>query len=493
MRNDKPGQPKPGAKPRPHGKSRGNTEGKSSGKPPRGSNRFQPRAAPGRDNPNRDSAAAGGKPAFSRPNRSKLPRPIEGAPREPMRIAKAMARAGLCSRRDAERWIEDGRVVVNNQVIKSPALDVGPRDRVKVDGVELPSAGAVKLWRYYKPKGTVTTHRDPEGRPTVFEKLPEDMPRVISIGRLDFNTEGLLLLTNDGDLARFIELPATGWLRRYRVRAMGSVTQEQLDGLKDGIEIEGVRYGPVEATLDSAKGSNVWLTIGLREGKNREVRKILGSLMLEVNRLIRISFGPFQLMDMEEGKIEQVKRRVLADQLGPELTKQFGLDMAPEDEGGKSVRNSGYRARPIAPKAEGERNGEREGGPKPRKRADKHDSKGERAAPRRFADRKPQIGADPRPGSANGGSANGGSANGGSVKGGSAKGGGGADPKPRDKSRGKPGNDGASANALAIRKALSGRDDGDEPRGKSSRPPGKPSTGKLSSGKPGRTRPMKPR
>ena len=462
MRNDKPGQHKPGAKPRHAGKPTGQAPRNSGGKPPRGTNRFDPRT-------NRDSIDPDGKPAFTRPNRAKLPRPIEGAPREPMRIAKAMARAGLCSRRDAERWIEDGRVVVNNEVIKSPALDVGPRDRIKVDGVELPTAGAVKLWRYYKPKGTVTTHRDPEGRPTVFEKMPEDMPRVISIGRLDFNTEGLLLLTNDGDLARFIELPATGWLRRYRVRAMGSVTQEQLDGLKDGIEIEGVRYGPVEATLDSVKGANVWLTIGLREGKNREVRKILGTLMLEVNRLIRISFGPFQLMDLEEGKIEQVKRRVLADQLGPELTKQFGLDVAPEDEGGKSVRNSGYRARPVVPKAEGERDGERDGGPKSRKRADKHDVKGERAAPRRYADRKPLIGTDARPGS--------------------AKGGRGAGAKPRDKTRDKPGTDGASANALAIRKALSGRDDGDEPRGKSARGPSKPIAGK-----PGRsTRPLKPR
>jgi 23S rRNA pseudouridine2605 synthase len=473
MRTDKPGNKSGPSKQRTRpgaagGRSESHKEGRGgasrgkpdyAGKPPRGSNRFEPR----------DNKAAGGKPAFTKPfskPRSKLPRPIEGAPREPMRIAKAMARAGLCSRRDAERWIEDGRVVVNNEVIKSPALDVGPRDRIKVDGVELPSAGAVKLWRYYKPKGTVTTHRDPEGRPTVFEKMPEDMPRVISIGRLDFNTEGLLLLTNDGDLARFIELPATGWLRRYRVRAMGSVTQVQLDALKDGIEIEGVRYGPVEATLDSVKGSNVWMTIGLREGKNREVRKILGSLMLDVNRLIRISFGPFQLMDLEEGKIEQVKRRVLADQLGPELTKQFGLDVAPEDEGGKSVRNSGYRARPEVPKAEGEPDDSR----KPRKRTDMkrqdgHDSKGERAAPRRFADRKPLIGADARPGS-------------------------GAGKRPRDKSRDKPGNDGASANALAIRKALSGRDDGDEPRGKSSRPAGKPSAGKSG----GRsTRPMKPR
>jgi 23S rRNA pseudouridine2605 synthase len=363
----------------------------------------------------------------------KMPRPkppVEGAPAEPMRIAKAMARAGLCSRRDAERWIEDGRVTVNNEKIASPALDVGPRDRIKVDGVELPMAGAVKLWRYYKPKGTVTTHRDPEGRPTVFEKLPEDLPRVISIGRLDFNTEGLLLLTNDGDLARFIELPATGWLRRYRVRANGSVTQVQLDALKEGIEIEGVRYGPVEATLDSVKGANVWVTIGLREGKNREVRKILSTLALEVNRLIRISFGPFQLMDLEEGKVEQVKRRVLADQLGPDLAKQFGLDVAPEDEGGKSAKNSGYRARPDVPKPEGER----AAGPKRKK----DDDRNARPAPRRFADRKPLIGsAAPKLGKAK---------------------------RPDRSGRRDDADEGVSAGALAIRKALSGGDG--PPRGR---------------------------
>jgi 23S rRNA pseudouridine2605 synthase len=458
MRNDKPRSSKQMAKPR--------DSGKPFGKAARDASRFKPRShSPGAKSAGARTDGAVEKPFVRRP---KLPRPIEGAPTAPMRIAKAMARAGLCSRRDAERWIEEGRVVVNNETIKSPALDVGPRDRIKVDGVELPTAGTVKLWRYYKPKGTVTTHRDPEGRPTVFEKMPEDLPRVISIGRLDFNTEGLLLLTNDGDLARFIELPATGWLRRYRVRAMGSVTQEQLDGLKDGIEIEGVRYGPIEATLDSVKGANVWMTIGLREGKNREVRKILGSLLLEVNRLIRISFGPFQLMDLEDGQVEQVKRRVLADQLGPDLAKQFGLDVAPEDEGGKSVRNSGYRARPIVPKAEGDDDRRT-----PRKRAgskskDGHDSKGERAAPRRFADRKPLIGADARPGSGAGARSS---------------------EKLRDKGREKPGSDGASANALAIRKALSGGDGGDKPRGKSSR-----GTGGSATGKPGRsTRPMKPR
>ena len=215
-----------------------------------------------------------------------------------MRIAKALARAGLCSRREAERWIESGRVSVNGELLKSPARDVAPADRILVDGNPLPAPEPPRLWRYHKPKGRVTTHSDPQGRPTVFEALPEEMPRVISIGRLDFNTEGLLLLTNDGALARHLELPATGWLRRYRVRAHGAVTQEALDKLKEGIEIAGVRYGPIEASLDKVQGANVWLSIGLREGKNREVRKILDTLNLTVNRLIRTSFGPFQLLDM---------------------------------------------------------------------------------------------------------------------------------------------------------------------------------------------------
>ena len=262
---------------------------------------------------------------------------------ETMRIAKAMARAGLCSRRDAERWILDGRVNVNGQVIKSPALDVGPGDAIKVDGQPLTKPEPAMLWRFHKPRGCVTTHRDPEGRPTVFEKLPKDMPRVVSIGRLDFNTEGLLLLTTDGGLARHFELPATGWLRRYRVRANGHVTQEQLDALKDGIEIEGVKYGPIEGTVDRVQNANVWLTLGLREGKNREVRKILGSLGLDVNRLIRISFGPFQLLDLEEGTVERVRRRVLADQLGPVLAAEFGLDEIQPDE--RPGKNTGYQAR----------------------------------------------------------------------------------------------------------------------------------------------------
>jgi 23S rRNA pseudouridine2605 synthase len=276
---------------------------------------------PSRANPDAATQRKSARPA--------LP-PGSGRPTETMRVAKAMARAGLCSRREAERWIEEGRVSVNGSKISSPALDVHPRDRIVVDGEPMPDAEPARLWRYHKPRGLVTTHKDPEGRPTVFDHLPPDLPRVVSIGRLDYNTEGLLLLTNDGELARHLELPSTGWLRKYRVRAHGSITQAKLDELKNGIEIEGVRYGPIEATLDTTQGRNSWLTLGLREGKNREVRNILGSLELVVNRLIRISYGPFQLMDLDEGKAESIKRRVLADQLGPELTKQFHLEPPPE-------------------------------------------------------------------------------------------------------------------------------------------------------------------
>jgi 23S rRNA pseudouridine2605 synthase len=270
------------------------------------------------------------------------------APAEPasqsMRIAKALARAGLCSRREAERWIAEGRVSVNGEVLVSPARDVSPADRILVDGDPLPSPEPPRLWRYHKPRGLVTTHADPQGRPTVFDKLPVNLPRVISIGRLDFNTEGLLLLTNDGALARHLELPATGWMRRYRVRAHGAVAQEALDKLKDGIEIDGVRYGPIEATLDKPQGSNVWLTLGLREGKNREVRKILERLGLTVNRLIRISFGPFQLLDLPPGEVEPVKRRVLIEQLGHRVARELGL--AEFDEGDGDTKRKPKSARP---------------------------------------------------------------------------------------------------------------------------------------------------
>ncbi len=262
-----------------------------------------------------------------------------------MRIAKAIARAGLCSRRDAEGWIEEGRVKVNGKILTSPAHNVGPADRIDVDDAPLPRAEPVRLWRYYKPKGMVTSHRDPQGRSTVFASLPDDLPRVVSVGRLDFNTEGLLLLTNDGALARHLELPATGWLRRYRVRAHGRVSQAQLDALKTGITVEGVRYGPIEAVLDSKQGANVWLSIGIREGKNREVRRVLNTLDLEVNRLIRVSFGPFQLKEMKDGAVELVPRRVLIDQLGPKLAAELGItstgDDAPASNAGSTSTSTG--------------------------------------------------------------------------------------------------------------------------------------------------------
>ena len=268
-----------------------------------------------------------------------------------MRIAKAMARAGLCSRREAERWIAEGRVSVNGKLLATPAFEVGPRDRVLVDGEPLPDAEPVRLWRYHKPRGLVTTHKDPEGRPTVFDNLPDTMPRVISIGRLDYNTEGLLLLTTDGALARHLELPSTGWLRRYRVRARGRITQATLDGLKAGVTIEGVSYGPIEATVDSVHGANIWLTVGLREGKNREIRKIMAHLMLDVGRLIRVSFGPFQLLDLEPGTVEPIKRRVLAEQLGPRLARDLGVVVGtePEDKpaaGGRPHKRRDDRRKP---------------------------------------------------------------------------------------------------------------------------------------------------
>ena len=248
-----------------------------------------------------------------------------------MRIAKAIARAGLCSRRDAERWIAEGRVAVDGKVLKSPALVVTGAEKILVDGKPLPQAEGARLWRFHKPRGCVTTHKDPEGRETVFDKLPDTMPRVISIGRLDFNSEGLLLLTNDGALARHIELPATGWMRRYRARAWGRVTTEQLEALGKGVTVEGITYGPMEARLDREQGDNVWMTIGLREGKNREVRNVLASLGLTVNRLIRISFGPFQLSDLKPGAAAEVDRRVLREQMGPAHAEALGLTgRAPE-------------------------------------------------------------------------------------------------------------------------------------------------------------------
>lgn len=242
------------------------------------------------------------------------------------RIAKAMARAGIASRRDAEAMILAGRVSVNGETLTSPARNVTDDDTILIDGERMPARERSRLWIFHKPRGLVTTARDPEGRQTVFEVLPEDLPRVVAVGRLDINTEGLLLLTNDGGLAKVIAHPDTGWLRRYRVRAHGDTDQAQLDKLAKGVTIDGMEYGPVEATLDRVQGDNLWLTLGLREGKNREVKRILEHLGLSVNRLIRLSFGPFQLGDLEVGLVEEVRMRVLKDQLGKALAEQAGVD-----------------------------------------------------------------------------------------------------------------------------------------------------------------------
>ena len=248
--------------------------------------------------------------------------------REGERIAKVIARAGLASRREAEAWIAAGRVAVNGATITSPALNVRPADKIAVDGKPLPGAERTRLFLYHKPRGLVTTTSDPQGRPTIFGALPKELPRLISIGRLDLSTEGLLLLTNDGGLARALELPSTAWLRRYRVRAHGTVTQLQLDALRDGVTVDGINYGPIEAVLDREQTSNVWITFGIREGKNREVRNVLRHLGLQVARLIRVSFGPFQLGELADGEIAEVPTRVLRDQLGERLAKAAGVDFS---------------------------------------------------------------------------------------------------------------------------------------------------------------------
>jgi 23S rRNA pseudouridine2605 synthase len=292
------------------------------------------------------------------------------------RLAKVIARAGLCSRRDAEKWIAEGRVSVDGKVVRTPATNVTDEQAILVDGAALAVRHGTRLWLYHKPTGLVVTEKDPEGRETVFEKLEaEGLPRVVSVGRLDINTEGLLLLTNDGGLKRVLELPATGWLRKYRVRAFGSVDQARLDMLKMGMTVDGISYGPIEATLERVQGGNVWLVVALREGKNREIKNVLGALGLTVNRLIRISYGPFQLGDLEIGAVTLVKSRVLRDQLGEKLATQAGVDFDsafPEEtihekrqetaqKAEKNPRdpNARLRARPIRP-------GKKPAAPKPR-------------------------------------------------------------------------------------------------------------------------------
>ena len=299
----------------------------------------------------------------------------EGEQYEGERIAKAIARAGLASRREAEAWIAAGRVVINGEKITSPARNVTPEDRVVVDGKPLPVRERTRLFLFHKTRGLVTTHSDPQGRPTVFDALPKHLPRLISVGRLDANTEGLLLLTNDGGLARTLELPATGWTRRYRVRANGTITQLRLDRLRHGIEIDGVTYGPIEAKLDREQGANVWLTFAMREGKNREVKNVLGHLGLAVNRLIRVSFGPFQLGDLPDGEVDEVRTRHLREQLGERVATAAGLDFGgpiADQERASSAR------RPEVPAESEPRKPTRPGRGSPR---DRHEKGGGRERP----------------------------------------------------------------------------------------------------------------
>jgi 23S rRNA pseudouridine2605 synthase len=263
-------------------------------------------------------------------------RPTRATPKAPPakategeRIAKVLSRAGISSRREAERLIEAGEVQVNGKTITSAALNVTSRDKITVSGEPVGAPEPARLWLYYKPEGLVTSAADEKGRDTVFDHLPEDMPRVMSVGRLDLNSEGLLLLTNDGTLKRQLELPSTGWLRKYRVRVKGNPTDPELDPLRKGITVEGERFLPMEVVLDRHQGSNAWLTVGLREGKNREIRRAINALGMIVNRLIRVSYGPFRLNDLKPGEVEEVRARVLRDQLGTLLPGHSAPDEAP--------------------------------------------------------------------------------------------------------------------------------------------------------------------
>ena len=317
---------------------------------------------------------------------------------EPERIAKVMARSGLCSRRDAERMIGEGRVALAGKTVETPATLVRPGDPITVDGQPLPEREKVRLWRYHKPDGLVTTHRDEKGRQTVFDRLPEGMPRVISVGRLDLTSEGLLLLTNDGGLARALELPSTGWKRRYRVRVYGRVTEDDLARLAAGITVEGVNYGPIDAIYEREQGDNAWLSISLREGKNREIRRVLEHLGLQVNRLIRVAYGPFQLGNLPRGEVEEVRRGVMRAQLG-HLLPDGGADRGAVAKPKPKLRPSsrtGPHAKAGPKSGTHSKPGPKAGGGKPAGRhssnggAPKGAKTGSRKEPARRADRRRQ-------------------------------------------------------------------------------------------------------
>ncbi|MFN4273264.1 MAG: pseudouridine synthase [Aliihoeflea sp.] len=360
---DRPARPagkgfgKPGGQSRSAGgESAGGDRSFSKGPRRAGGKDFGPRTERRGDRPTRPAGKGfSGSAEQSRPASSETAGEAE-------RIAKRLARAGVASRRDAEEMIAAGRVKVNGKVLETPAINVTFSDRIEIDDKPIPAIERTRLFLYNKKQGTVTTSRDPQGRPTVFDELPNGLPRLISVGRLDINTEGLLLLTNDGGLARQLELPATGWLRRYRVRVHGKVDETALAGLKEGIAVEGVYYGAIEASLDRVQGSNAWLTIGLREGKNREVKNVLGALGLDVTRLIRVSYGPFQLGDLAEGELKEIKGATLREQLGEKLVEEAGANFdAPilHPFSGKS-QTAGAPARAEAPAASAPVNRKRE-------------------------------------------------------------------------------------------------------------------------------------
>ena len=233
-----------------------------------------------------------------------------------MRLAKMIARSGVCSRREAEEMIKQGRVTVNGEIVDSPAINVYGNEKVLLDGEKLPQVQVTRVWLYHKPAGLVTSHKDEKNRPTVFDNLPPNMPRVISVGRLDLNSEGLLLLTNNGELSRQLELPSNGWARRYKVRVFGNVNPDRLQNLQRGVVVDGVEYGSIRAEIETKQGANTWLLVTLTEGKNREIRKVMKHLGLEVSRLIRLSYGPFQLGSIRRGEVKEVPQKVLREQLG---------------------------------------------------------------------------------------------------------------------------------------------------------------------------------